>query len=1250
MRILAIRGKNLASLAGDFELHFRQDPLATAGLFAICGPTGSGKSTLLDALCLALYDETPRLTRAAVKGVSLPDVGKDTITPQDSRNLLRRGTGEGFAEVDFVGNDGIEYGARWSVRRAQSKPGGKLQNSELVLKILGSGQPIGRGKTEVQQAIRDRVGLSFPQFTRAVLLAQNEFAAFLKANDNERAELLETLTGLDVYTGISIRAFERARNEQKNLDALQTQCAGQQPLDDEARALLEQTLTAAQLDTRTLDQRKDELESQQRWHQQWRQFQQQEQQALDTVQNARTTQQVAAPRQRQLTQVDAVQAARPLVSEVDRAATEVELRRQAVQGAEQQRDEAQRLLQQAEATRTQADQAVKAAEQQRTDASDALNQARRLDTEINTLTPGHGSAANALKEARQAEVEAQQQLEGKQTERQQVAQQLQTAQDWLTKHQLLQTLAEDWPRWDVLLKDAATLQNSLREAEQKVVASQQDLQNKQQERDKAGDQSAKAETALHTAETRLQVALAELAGFDTETLATRRQTAQTRTDQLASAEHLWTTLSAAQTQRDKLDAESRTLQEQVAQAETALNQLAAEKPTTTARLEQAEKSLKTAEVANTKNVETLRASLETGSPCPVCGATDHPYATGDAPSRAMLTSLKAEVSECRKVLEALVAAEATQHTQRDHHRQRLTVLIGEQASLTAALQRDTTAWNAHPLTAELTDIAAAERSAWFTDQQQRTQNDLDAIAQQESAQRKVAKQRDDAQKARDQAQKQHSTAQNALNAAQTAFDQATQAVQIAQERQTDGAGQLAERLNALDAAFSGYDWRPLWHADPVQFHNQRRQKVEQWKDQSQKAEQWKQQLVTFDTEISNFIATTADKAAQRQRTDEAFQTIDRDLQTRRQQRQTLFNGRAVAEIEAQLTKAIDDARRQLQQQEAVAQHAGQTQASAETGLKQEQKALAGYQQAVEQATTALQQWLADFNARTPDAALDVPTLRALLLHDSAWLKREREMLQALADTVIKAETALKERRTQREAHEQQRNNLDSAETVQEAQQKTLADLNVARSRATEAELNLRQDNERREKTRDLQASIAQQERIAGIWNQLSDLIGSADGKKFRNHAQQFTLDVLLGYANHHLADISRRYRLERVPDTLALMVVDQDMGDECRSVHSLSGGESFLVSLALALGLASLSSNRVRVESLFIDEGFGSLDADTLRVAMDALDRLQAQGRKVGVISHVQEMTERIGVQIQVQRQLGGKSCIEVLPRMENSC
>ena len=1242
MRILAIRGKNLASLAGEFELRFQQSPLAAAGLFAICGPTGSGKSTLLDALCLALYDETPRLTRAAVKGVSLPDVGEDTITPQDSRNLLRRGAGEGFAEVDFVGNDHLAYRARWSVRRARGKASGKLQNTELLLQTLDSGQTIGGVKTEVQQAIRDRLGLSFPQFTRAVLLAQNEFAAFLKANDNERAELLETLTGLDVYTGISIRAYERARNEQKTLDALQTQLAGQQPLDDEARILLEQTLTTAKNETATLEQRKTALENQQRWHQQWRSLQQQEQQARDTVQKAHTDQQAAAPRQQQLIQIEAVQEARSIVDEVDRTAAEVAKNRQAVLNAAEKREEAQRIHQQAEAAKMQASQAFADAQQKGDDANDALNQARNLDAEINTLIPGHDAAAKTLNAARQAEAEAQKQLTDKQAERQQVAQQWQTAQDWLTKHQLLRILAEDWPRWDVLLQDAATRQNSLRDVEQKVIAGQRDVQNKRRALDQATSHFLQTEKALQTAQTRLQTALDALSSFDTEALAARRQMAQIRRDQLTEAERLWIALNGLQARQRELENESHSLQEKATQAETALTQLLADQPAATARLEQAEKSLKTAEVACTENVETLRDNLKAGVPCPVCGAMEHPYAAGDAPSRAMLASLEIEVDECRKILNALLVQEENQKTNRDNHRQRLTALAKEQETLTTALQRDSAAWNTHPLAAELSSIAPADRPAWFTEQQQQARTGLDTLAQEENAQRQAAKARDEAQKARDQAQQQHSTAQNTLNAAQKAFDQATQTAQTVQDQQTDLARQLQERLTDLDAAFSGYDWRPLWKTDPVGFHEVRRQKVAQWNDQRQKTEQWQNQLGTLDIEINSHTATAADKTAQRQRAAEAFQEISGTLQTKRQQRQTLFGGRAVKEVEAQLAKAIEDARLKHQQQEGVAQQAVQDHASAAATLQREQETLVERQQAAEQATATLQQWIADFNARYPDTALEIPALRVLLAHDRAWLNREREALRALADAVNQAEAIRKERQAQRETHERQRASADSAEAVREAQQKTEADLAAARHRATEAEITLRQDNERRAATQKLQERMAQQEGVARVWNQLNDLIGSADGKKFRNHAQQFTLDVLLGYANHHLADVSRRYRLERVKDTLALMVVDQDMGDERRSVHSLSGGESFLVSLALALGLASLSSNRVQVESLFIDEGFGSLDADTLRVAMDALDHLQAQGRKVGVISHVPEMTERIGVQIHVQRQSGGQSRVEV--------
>ena len=196
---------------------------------------------------------------------------------------------------------------------------------------------------------------------------------------------------------------------------------------------------------------------------------------------------------------------------------------------------------------------------------------------------------------------------------------------------------------------------------------------------------------------------------------------------------------------------------------------------------------------------------------------------------------------------------------------------------------------------------------------------------------------------------------------------------------------------------------------------------------------------------------------------------------------------------------------------------------------------------------------------------------------------------------------------------------------------------------TELAFRLRTQTENKAKVSGLQEELNVRRTESERWAKLNELAGSADGAKFRRIAQGYTLDILLNYANVQLRELTRRYRLERVPETLALQVIDRDMCDEVRTVHSLSGGESFLVSLALALGLSSLSSNRMRVESLFIDEGFGSLDAETLRVAMDALESLRTQGRKIGVISHVQEMTERIPVRICVNRAGNGRSFLEVL-------
>jgi exonuclease SbcC len=171
--------------------------------------------------------------------------------------------------------------------------------------------------------------------------------------------------------------------------------------------------------------------------------------------------------------------------------------------------------------------------------------------------------------------------------------------------------------------------------------------------------------------------------------------------------------------------------------------------------------------------------------------------------------------------------------------------------------------------------------------------------------------------------------------------------------------------------------------------------------------------------------------------------------------------------------------------------------------------------------------------------------------------------------------------------------------------------------------------------------IAAQKTECARWDDLHQLIGSADGKKFRNFAQGLTFEMMTAHANRQLGKMTDRYLLIRdASQPLELNVIDNYQAGEVRSTKNLSGGESFIVSLALALGLSQMASRNVRVDSLFLDEGFGSLDDDTLETALETLAGLQQTGKLIGIISHVPALKERIGAQIQVIPKTGGRSVI----------
>ena len=1244
MRVLRIAGKNLASLADEFSVDFTSQPLSEAGLFAISGPTGAGKSTLLDALCLALYDDTPRLHKAEGK---TPDVA-DPVSSQDPRNLLRRGAAEGWAEVDFVGNDGESYRARWNVWRARTKAAGALQPTTMSLHKLPGLQPLGHKKTEVMAEIVQRIGLSFDQFTRAVLLAQNEFSAFLKARDDERGALLETLTGSGIYSEISKRAFERWRTEELALKTLTAGLASQQPLSQEQRAEIVAQSEAAEAALHASLQRVTALEADLRWHQQAERLATAVQHACEHLQQRQQESEAALPRRAVLAQLDAVQPARALDDEMVRLAAERAATQATISLAEQEAERTRLALEVLSGDVQQASAALAAAEGAQQASAPLLDQAKVLDTRLESLQAAFAQAASARDAAVQADAAARAALGAREAQLQALANEQQACQQWLAAHEHWSPLAQDWARWDVLFAQAGQQASRAGQQSQALAAVQQAVTRHRQDETHARSSLEAATERLRQAGSQRDQAAKALAGIDADNIARQRQHLDQGRTLLADANAAWQELAQLGTRRKDLAARSTSLQAARDGAEAEVAAARQSNLALVAASTQAERSLKLAEAATGESVEKLRSTLQDDTPCPVCGSHEHPYRHEDGPLHAMLAQLQAEVQDCRDRLQRHIKHEAEQQARLQSSVEQLAAIGVEQHSIDNAFVSAQPRWQAAcgALAEHFGQVAADEDARnWLATHADALQSALRALEGQEQSYRQAARTREVAQTAREQATAECSRHQQALSAAQAALAQSEAQHKALDEQRIDTALQIANLLDQLDAPLARAGWQDEWKESPARFHEQCARESRQWLAQRQSADERAAAIAALGGELqalrtaqerSTLDAHNAQVAAEAAR-------AARDAATA--ERQALWQGRPVREVEAELRAAVGTARNALQARQESAQQAAQQRTRADEAHAQARQRLAALDAAAEGAAARLQSWLADHQTLgivSPDV------LRALLAHSQQAIRDERLGLQAIDQALASAKAVLAEREAQHAEHiaSAAQGEQRSAEELEQALATLQDERKQAHDRAAALKLQLAQDDARRKSAEALLADIARQQENERRWAQLNELIGSSDGKKFRNYAQQFTLDVLLGYANAHLAQLAPRYQLERIDNpaqpSLGLLVRDLHMGDEKRSVHSLSGGESFLVSLAMALGLASLSSNRVRVESLFIDEGFGSLDAETLRVAMDALDGLQSMGRKVGVISHVQEMTERIATRIVVQPAASGRSAVSV--------
>ena len=1211
MKILAIRLKNLASLAGPFEIDFTAEPLASAGLFAITGPTGAGKSTLLDALCLALFGAVPRLGDTGQ--AKMPDADSD-ISIGDPRTLLRRGTGGGYAEVDFVGVNGRRYRARWEANRARDKASGKLQNSRQSLIDLDSDQLLASQKTEYKTQLELALGLNFEQFTRAVLLAQSEFSAFLKANDNERSELLEKLTDTALYTQLGRRAFDKAKDAKDAHKQLQDQATGVVPLAAEARAELDQQLATAQQQLKTQQAQLKQLELQHTWLKELREWQERQQSATEQLQRAQADWEGQGQQRQDLSRLEHLAPQRHQFARQAELGTLLTPLAAQIQQHSEQQTALHTRQEQAQAQQAAAQAALAEALKHQADAVPLLRQAFEAQSTLTHLTKDLAKRTEDQQQHEVACTQGQTLLKGLQDKHTHVAERLQRLAAELERSAALAPLSDAWSAYRDRLQQLMLIGNRLNKG-------QSELPQLEQRATTAAEKFAQQRDALDL--------LYQEAGAEPHAVAEQIQLLASLLQDNRKQQRAFEDLTRLWDNQQQLDQQAASLTQKLADAQQRREQLNQTGLQTKAELAVAEQTLTVTKqllerqrLARSASVEELREQLQDDQPCPVCGSHEHPYhqpeallqslgrhdENEEATAQKAVDVLKEKLTELRGEVGGLIA-------QQKEFLQQQEQLATQQQALKPSL-------DAHPLSASLFNQDATKRSTWLAQQlAQLTQS----ITQDEQRQGALLNLQQNAGRLQQQ-----------LQAAQDASQQARQLLVDQQRELSNDRERLDEELHAFASLLPAETLEGLRRepaATFMQLDQQVSQRLEQLGHQRDELAEQQERQQAIEKEQTH-------QQHRQQQLDVLHQHVT-ELSAQRQAAQeqltALLGDHASAE---QWQQQLDQAVAQARQRETDANQQLQDLRNALIQLAADLKAQQERQQALTAEQHSLDERLGEWRALHPE--LDDAGLARLLAFDDSQISALRQQVQHSEKAVEQAKVLLHEREQRLAEHQALHNgNLDA-----EQLDSSLATLNqqLAEGEKHCAELRARQaeDQRRQDANHALAEQITQAYEEWQRWARLNALIGSATGDTFRKIAQAYNLDLLVHHANVQLRQLVRRYRLKRGGSMLGLLVMDTEMGDELRSVHSLSGGETFLVSLALALGLASMASSTLKIESLFIDEGFGSLDPESLQLAMDALDGLQAQGRKVAVISHVQEMHERIPVQIQVKRQGNGLSTLEV--------
>jgi exonuclease SbcC len=1213
MRILQLRFKNLNSLVGEWLIDLSHPAFLADGIFAITGPTGAGKSTILDAICLALYGRTPRLRNIS----------------KSSNEIMSRQTGECFSEVIFETNAG-QYRCHWSQHRARKKAEGELQSPKHEIADGISGQIIEAKIRGVAEQIEKATGMDFDRFTRSMLLAQGGFAAFLQADADQRAPILEQITGTEIYSHISVKVHEHRVAENKQLDLLQAELAGMQVLSLEQ----EQQLTADLAEKMKSDVALNADLTQKNKAITWLEGMANTQ--ADLVKLSEQQQDLVIRQKEFQPELDKLEQAK-LALELSADYAGFNALRNEQQRSQQELTNRQQALPEMDLQYTQAIQGLNTAtstlelkKTEQTHTQIVLRKVRELDFKIQEKQHPIQSVHDAISHLKQQlnTFRGQQNQDSHERDKNQIK--LTGVIDLLAKHQADEGLIEQLAN----IEHKFHLLRSYDDQQQRKTTELADAERNKQETAQAWQaQSSLLQQHQHEFEL-IQSSVTQLQHNLVQTL-DKRSLKDWRLE-LASLTERQAQLAQGQTSLQTLarfsDEQKELIQQDIILNvdQTHLNQQITDKNTHNQALEREIELLETQHLLQKKieSYEEARQHLHDDEPCPLCGSEEHPYAQGNIPALdETLNSLNAVKSDLKLNTESLAQlriklAENKKDLIQNGKQQSETGnnITKEQSLLTQYCS----------LLAVEGDVTYLQLTQWQHDNDTRLIQLRSIVFDVENIEQQLVNEREGLDKKRAELSELDKSLQ-VINHNKLIAEQAVE--RVAKELASATAQLSAAQQATLDeVAIYGVKNLQLESLDDT-FHTLSEQR-DKWRE-------WQQDKAKLEPLIANFISQIKHRADQLISIESELKVqqplmiqLTSELNELRQARVTLFADKNPDSVERDLVRIVEQTEISLDEARRLAKEVETALNKLQHDIETLTKAIARRSEPLKQAELAFNQRLIKVGFNNEEA------YKAACLSDD-----ERKALQQQDQLLKNDKTALMARLQDKTTHlasERTKHITDQPlDLLKSEQHQLVANLNVLKEEIGAIRQKLNDNDTIRVKQKSRLEQVEAQQRECVRWNTLHELIGSADGKKYRNFAQGLTFEMMIGHANRQLQKMTDRYLLIRdETQPLELNVVDNYQAGKTRSTKNLSGGESFIVSLALALGLSQMASKNVRVDSLFLDEGFGTLDEEALDTALETLSGLQQEGKLIGVISHVQVLKERISTQIEISPTSGGRSTI----------